>query len=123
MRDDDESVVITVRDSGVGIPADELPHVFTHFYRASTSIGIPGTGVGLAGSKTIVEQHGGQITLDSAVSKGTTVHVHLPRPDAGRGLRVLGERVASAPATRGVEQDRRSGRARRGWSYSAASTE
>jgi signal transduction histidine kinase len=123
VRDDDESVVITVRDSGVGIPADELPHVFTHFYRASTSIGIPGTGVGLAGSKTIVEQHGGQITLDSAVGKGTTVDVHLPRPDAGRGLRVLGERVAPAPATHGVEPERRSGRARRGWSYSAASTD
>jgi signal transduction histidine kinase len=123
VRDDDESVVITVRDSGVGIPADELPHVFTHFYRASTSIGIPGTGVGLAGSKTIVEQHGGQITLHSAVGKGTTVNVHLPRPDAERGLRVLGERVASAPVARGVEQERRSGRARWGWSYSAASTE
>jgi signal transduction histidine kinase len=123
VRDDDESVVITVRDSGLGIPADELPHVFTHFYRASTSIGIPGTGVGLAGSKTIVEQHGGQITLDSAVSKGTTVNVRLPRPDAGRGLRVLGERVAPAPTTRGVEQGRRSGRAQRGWSYSAACTD
>jgi signal transduction histidine kinase len=123
VRDDDEAVVLTVRDSGVGIPADELPHVFTHFYRASTSIGIPGTGVGLAGSKTIVEQHGGQITLDSAVSKGTTVSVHLPRPNAGRGLRVLGERVAPAPTTRGVKQARRSGRARRGWSYSAASTD
>src|SRR2546423_7216957 len=100
VRDDDQSAVITVRDSGVGIPADELPHIFTHFYRASTSIGIPGTGVGLAGSKTIVEQHGGQITLDSAVSQGTTVSVHLPRPDAGPGLRALGERVAAAPATR-----------------------
>jgi len=123
VRDDDQSAVITVRDSGVGIPADELPHVFTHFYRASTSIGIPGTGVGLAGSKTIVEQHGGQITLDSAVSQGTTVSVHLPRPDAGQGLRVLGDRVAPEPAARGVEQGRRSGRPRRGWSYSAASTD
>ena len=112
-----------MRDSGVGIPADELPHVFTHFYRASTSIGIPGTGVGLAGSKTIVEQHGGQITLDSAVGKGTTVSVHLPRPDAGQGLRVLGDRVAPAPSACGVEQGRRSGRPRRGWSYSAASTD
>jgi signal transduction histidine kinase len=108
VHDDDEAVVITVRDSGVGIPADELPHVFTRFYRASTSMGIPGTGVGLAGSKTIVEQHGGQIRLDSAVGKGTTVNVHLPRPDADRGLRVLGERVAPAPTTRGVEQGRRS---------------
>jgi len=67
-----------VRDSGVGIPSDELPHIFTHFYRASTSIGIPGTGIGLAGSKTIVEQHGGRITIESAVGHGTTVTVSLP---------------------------------------------
>lgn len=70
--------VLVVRDSGVGIPSDELPHIFTHFYRASTSIGIPGTGIGLAGSKTIVEQHGGRITIESAVGHGTTVTVSLP---------------------------------------------
>jgi signal transduction histidine kinase len=121
--DDDQSVVISVRDSGVGIPADELPHVFTHFYRASTSIGIPGTGVGLAGSKTIVEQHGGQITLDSAVSKGTTVSVRLPRPEAGQGLRLLGERVAPDHRLYDVEQGPRPVRKRRGWSYSAAATD
>lgn len=73
-----EWVVLTVRDHGVGIPDDELPHVFTHFYRASTSIGIPGTGIGLAGSKTIVEQHGGRITLESIVGEGTVVTVCLP---------------------------------------------
>ena len=71
--------IITVRDSGVGIPAAELPQIFTHFYRASTAIGVKGTGIGLAGAKTIVEQHGGHISIESAVGAGSTVTVHLPR--------------------------------------------
>lgn len=76
-------IAITVRDSGVGIPADELPRVFTPFYRASTAIGIRGTGIGLAGAKAIVEQHGGQIDLQSAVGQGTTVTVRLPAAGVG----------------------------------------
>src|SRR5919204_1613541 len=76
----DQWAVIAVRDRGVGIPHEELPHIFTPFYRASTARGIPGTGIGLSGSKMIVEQHGGQITLESAVGKGTTVVVRLPGP-------------------------------------------
>src|SRR5262249_7184255 len=54
---DDEYVYFSVWDHGVGIPDEELPHVFRHFYRASTSKGIAGTGIGLAGAKKIVEQH------------------------------------------------------------------
>ena len=73
-----DGVIVGVRDHGVGIPAEELPHIFTHFYRASTSIGIKGTGIGLAGAQAIVQQHGGRITLSSAVGTGTTVEVYLP---------------------------------------------
>jgi signal transduction histidine kinase len=76
----DQWTVISVRDRGVGIPHEELPHIFTPFYRASTARGIPGTGVGLSASRMIVEQHGGQITVESAVGKGTTVVVRLPGP-------------------------------------------
>jgi len=76
---DAEWVSIIVRDHGVGVPADELPRLFARFYRASTSKGIAGTGIGLAGSRTIVEQHGGRIMLESAVGEGTTVTVLLPR--------------------------------------------
>ena len=46
----------------------------------STARGIPGRGIGLSGSKMIVEQHGGQITVESAVGQGTTVLVRLPGP-------------------------------------------
>jgi signal transduction histidine kinase len=76
----DQWAVVSVRDWGVGIPHEELPHIFTPFYRASTAQGIPGTGIGLSGSKMIVEQHGGQITVESAVGRGTTVVVRLPGP-------------------------------------------
>jgi signal transduction histidine kinase len=74
----DQRAVLTVRDHGVGIPADELAHIFTPFYRASTAKGISGTGLGLAGTKSVVKQHGGQISLESAVGWGTSVTVCLP---------------------------------------------
>lgn len=74
-----DGVTLIVRDHGIGIPAEELPRVFTPYYRASTAQGIPGTGLGLAGAKSIVEQHGGSITLCSRAGHGTTVKVYLPR--------------------------------------------
>jgi PAS domain S-box-containing protein len=84
--------VVTVRDDGVGIPADELPRVFERFYRASTARGIKGSGIGLSGSKPLVEQHGGTITVASAEGQGTTVTVRLPRARAGQRV------AAGAPA-------------------------
>ena len=77
------TAVVAVRDSGVGILADELPHIFTRFYRASTSKGIPGMGIGLAGAQAIVQQHKGQIKIDSRVGHGTTVTVTLPLSRSG----------------------------------------
>jgi signal transduction histidine kinase len=74
----DEWAVLTVRDHGVGIPTDELAHIFTPFYRASTAKGITGTGLGLARTRSVVTQHGGQISLESAVGWGTSVTVCLP---------------------------------------------
>jgi signal transduction histidine kinase len=80
-------VVISVRDTGVGIPADELPRVFERFYRASTATAIaaPGTGIGLAIVRSIAAAHGGTVRVESEVGVGTTFTVVLPQeppPDA-----------------------------------------
>jgi signal transduction histidine kinase len=88
--------VITVRDQGVGIPADELPHLFTRFFRASTALGVQGTGIGLAGSRAIIEQHHGHITVESEVGQGTTVRVCLPRSADARNQ--VGGAVTSTSA-------------------------
>jgi signal transduction histidine kinase len=75
----EQRALITVRDQGVGIPAEELAHIFTRYFRASTAHGVKGTGIGLAGSKAIIGQHHGHITVESVVGQGTTVTVCLPR--------------------------------------------
>jgi signal transduction histidine kinase len=77
-RRQDDEVAIVVRDHGVGIPADEIPQLFTPFFRASTAHGVPGIGIGLAGARTIVHQHGGRILVESVVGEGTQVTVSLP---------------------------------------------
>ena len=78
VRAHEDGVTIRIRDNGVGIPAGELPHIFTPYFRATTSQGVPGTGLGLAGAKSIVEQHGGRIVLESPAGQGTTATVYLP---------------------------------------------
>jgi signal transduction histidine kinase len=74
----DAGVRFRVQDRGVGIPADELPLVTRPFYRASTARAIPGVGLGLAGVKAIVEQHGGEVHIESVVGEGTQVTLTLP---------------------------------------------
>lgn len=71
---------ISITDNGVGIPANELPNIFNRYKQLSTAMMIKqkGTGLGLAISKLIIEAHGGRITLESVVNKGTTVHMYLP---------------------------------------------
>jgi signal transduction histidine kinase len=74
------TVTIRVADTGIGIPARHLPHVFDKFYRvhdASTK-GIPGTGLGLAITKSIVESHGGTIRVESTEGAGSVFLVELP---------------------------------------------
>jgi signal transduction histidine kinase len=79
--------VMRVSDSGIGIDASELPHIFDRFYRGTRAAEAraTGSGLGLAIVKSIVDMHRGVITVDSAPDRGTTVEVRLPRdPDAAR---------------------------------------
>jgi len=71
--------LLDVRDTGVGIPASELPRLFERFFRAS-NVGdrVRGTGLGLAGARQIVEQHGGEILVQSEEGVGSTFTVRLP---------------------------------------------
>jgi signal transduction histidine kinase len=75
-----DCVEIRIRDEGVGIPAEDLPHVFERFYRAdpARSRDPGGTGLGLSIARWIAQQHGGDIRLTSEVGRGTTAVVRIP---------------------------------------------
>lgn len=71
---------LEVQDTGPGIPAEDLPHLFDHFFRSKDTHlrSIKGTGLGLAIVKEIVTRHGGTVSAESAVGEGTTLRVSLP---------------------------------------------
>jgi two-component system OmpR family sensor kinase len=73
-------VVVAVSDTGPGIPAEEIPRVFERFYRGRVARAqdIGGFGLGLAISRAVVENHGGQISVDSAAGGGATFRIRFP---------------------------------------------
>ena len=73
-------LLITVQDTGIGIPASDLPHIFDRFYRVdrSRTRQSGGFGLGLAIAKQIIQAHNGKITVESKVEKGTLFQICLP---------------------------------------------
>lgn len=73
-------VCLMIRDTGVGIAAEQLPHIFEKFYQANNQAyaAVKGTGLGLAIAREIVEAHGGNISVESTLGTGTTFTISLP---------------------------------------------
>jgi signal transduction histidine kinase len=80
-RPQQASILINIRDNGIGIPAEELPHVFERFYQGGDPLirQFRGLGLGLAVAKGLVELHGGEIGVESETNRGSVFHFSLPR--------------------------------------------
>ena len=90
-------VLLSVEDRGIGIPPADLERIFARFERGANVAGrFSGTGIGLAIARQIVEQHGGSLTVESAVGEGSTFTLHFP---------FLCESSASAPQEPGARQN------------------
>ena len=92
-------LALTVTDTGMGIGADDLPHVFERFYRGDKSRQREnltyGNGLGLSICRSIVNTHGGSIHAESDPGRGTTFTVLLPLPEVDRSAEVELQRAYS----------------------------
>jgi signal transduction histidine kinase len=105
LREKAERFVLEVEDTGVGIPEAELPRIFERFHRVEGSKGrtYEGTGIGLSLVRELVELHGGRVTVESAVGRGSTFRVELPKGYA----HLPPEAVSQQPADAHVGRDAR----------------
>ncbi|MCY1016117.1 ATP-binding protein [Pyxidicoccus sp. MSG2] len=109
----DGQAVLTVQDTGVGIPEEELPRVFERFYRVRSTEGRSheGTGIGLALVQELVRLHGGSVSVTSRLGEGSTFTVRLPRGSVHlppeRVQQTLESRASAAGAAPFVEEARR----------------
>ncbi|GAA4719959.1 ATP-binding protein [Nocardioides conyzicola] len=83
LHETSDAVVLEVSDTGIGIAADEVEHVFARFFRGGGALEqhIPGTGLGLNIVSSIVAAHGGEVSLESELGRGSTFRVVLPRTE------------------------------------------
>lgn len=93
---DDNVVQVQVSDSGPGIDAEDIPHLFQKFYRVDSSLtrSVGGTGLGLFICKKIVELYNGRIWVQSEIGKGSTFFINLPRLTKERALQLQKEQAA-----------------------------
>lgn len=83
-RENGHLVMIEVADTGPGIKEEELPHVWEELYRGQLGRSVPGSGLGLAMVRAVIERHGGTVALDSKLDQGTVVTVQLPVEEPGK---------------------------------------
>jgi two-component system phosphate regulon sensor histidine kinase PhoR len=76
----DKKIVFAVKDSGIGIPPDDLNRIFERFFKADRARSSGGTGLGLSICKHLVEAHGGKIWAESRLDEGSTFSFSIPLP-------------------------------------------
>jgi signal transduction histidine kinase len=98
---DDNFVQLFIRDTGPGIPAEDIPHLFQKFYRvdntATRTVG--GTGLGLFICRKIVELYNGRIWIESTVGQGSTFYINLPRLSAQKAEQLKAQEIATNDTT------------------------
>jgi signal transduction histidine kinase/CheY-like chemotaxis protein len=77
-RKDEQYLEIRIKDTGSGIPTEDLPHIFDRFYQSGDNHNLPGTGIGLALANELTILHGGNISAESIIGSGTTFKILLP---------------------------------------------
>jgi two-component system sensor histidine kinase BaeS len=82
-----DTAVLEIADTGPGIPASELPHIFERLWRGRASQQIPGSGIGLALVREIITRHGGTVEATSSQGAGTKLTIRLPSAE------VAGDRI------------------------------
>lgn len=104
MRQVDRAVELRVRDTGTGVPAEEIPRLFERFHRVENARGRTheGSGIGLALVQELVNLHGGSISADSEVGRGTTFTISIPMGSQHLPQDQLGNRPAAPQPTTGA---------------------
>ena len=81
VKDKGNTILVQIKDTGIGIPKDELPSIFEEFFRASNAREVErdGTGLGLSIAKQVIEKHNGKIWVESEQGSGSTFYILLPK--------------------------------------------
>jgi PAS domain S-box-containing protein len=99
VKGDDQTVSVSITDSGIGIPPEDVPHLFQKFYRVDNSDTreIGGTGLGLYISRKLIESNNGHIGVNSTFGKGSTFYVQLPRISHDQANAIINASAAGTP--------------------------